>query len=196
MSYVDSTCNDAKICQLYQQGYSCKDIATTLCLPLLTVRTQLRQSGFDTRSYRKASDYNKQKVLLLISGGYSYSRISELLHVSTHLVREIVENNGMIGSITRFPSPIRPAGLADEFTQAKLREAYFSGMYGLAKCAETLQVSDKDFLWFVYHLSEKEIRVHHKLLIRKIKQLLQTNMSYLAIAKTLGISPSVVKRTI
>lgn len=190
---------DARIRQMYEQGYSCKDISSVCGESILAVRQQLRACGFDTRSYRKASDYNKQKVMLLVYAGYSYSQIEQLLHVSTHLIREIVAANGLTGNIARVHPPIqlnvRKQNISDELLH-QMRTLYLSGLYGLARCAEELSISDDEFMWFVYHLSEKEIRVHHKLLVRTTKALCQKGASVASIAKQLGISPAVVKRAL
>lgn len=186
-----------RIVALYQAGYSVKDISAQCRLSVITVRARLKAAGFDTRAYRKASQSNKQRVLQLINAGYSYTQIEGLLHISTHLVREIVSENGLVGFIPRTRRVVEleaseDAVMADAVRE--LRALYFSGNYGLAKCAEITNASDDVFLQFVYHLTGEDKRLHQKNLVKAVKKLYQSGTPITAIAKTMDISPSIVKK--
>ena len=186
-----------RIVGLYQAGYSVKDISAQCRLSVITVRARLKAAGFDTRSYRKASISNKERVLQLIDGGYSYSQIEGLLHISTHLVREIVSEKGLVGLVPRVRRQVsleEPEDAGLEETVCGLRGLYFSGNYGLAKCAELADASEEAFLWFVYHLTGEDKRLHQKNLTKNIKKLYQSGTPVTAIAKTMDISPSIVKK--
>lgn len=188
-----------RIVALYQTGYSVKDISAQCRLSVITVRARLKAAGFDTRAYRKASQSNKQKVLLLVKAGYSYAKIEELLHISTHLVREIISENGLVGFIPRTRRHVEAAAMEDavlEDSVRELRALYFSGNYGLAKCAEITNATDEVFLWFVSHLTGEDKRLHKKNLTKNIKKLHQAGTPVTAIAKTMDISPSIVKKTL
>lgn len=190
---------DIDVGQLYKQGLSCKDIASAYKMPILSVRAELRALGFDTRSYRKVSAYDKDKVILLIKAGYSYSQIENLLHFSTHLIRGIVEQNGMVGCVPKNHPPIQLNVEKDAVslvTIGRLRDLYFAGTYGLSKCAKEIDVSDDEFMWFVYHLTGDDILQHRKLLISRMKCLINDGLSVATAAKMLGISPAIVKRYI
>ena len=197
MNKISKKATYAKILHMYEQGFSCKDISQFCNLSVPVIRTYLKESGFDTRSYRRVSESNKNKVILLIKAGYSYRQIDELLHVSSYAIREIVARIGLIGFAPRYHHKIPLVTRKEEISVSELEELrnlYFTGSYGLAKCADQLNVSDDAFLWFVYHLSEKEKRVHHKLLIRNMKSLYKKNTPATAIAKMMDISPSIVKK--
>lgn len=186
-----------KVLEMYKQGYSCKDISSTCNLPVLYIRNFLKQHGFNTRIYRKVSVCNKDKVILLIRAGYPYNQIERLLHISTHLIREIVSSNGLTGFAPKYHHAIdfkvkKPD--ASEPTLNLLRELYFSGMYGLAKCFSVANASDDLFLWFVYHLNEEDKVLHEKQVKQHILSEYQKDIPVTAIAKAMDISPSIVKK--
>lgn len=186
-----------KIITLYKQGYSCKDICEKCDMSVLTVRTYLRKAGFDTRNYRKVSENNKDKVILLIKNGYSYRQIESLLHISTHLIREIVIQAGLIGFAPKYHHPVELQVQETEISSDAIRSLnhlYMSGEYGLAKCAAKLQVSDEEFLWFVFHLTKANELVHFENLKKNIHKMLKNQLPVTAIAKKMDISLSIVKK--
>lgn len=188
-----------KIINLYQLGYSCKDICEACNMSPLTVRTYLREAGYDTRSYRKVSDTNREKILLLVKAGYSYRQIEMLLHLSTHLVREIVLQAGLIGFAPRYHHPIKldiDENNVSTETINKLGCLYSSGKYGLAKCANKVQSTDEEFLWFVFHLSKDDVFVHTKNVRHNIQKMIKADFPVMAVAKKMDISPAIVKRII
>lgn len=186
-----------KVLMLYQQGFSCKDISRICNVSLLHIRKYLKSVGIETRTYRKVSDCNKNKVLLLIRAGYSYSQIEQLLHVSTHLIREIVADNGLIGFAPKNHAPVELNVEPSEICSNRLndlRVAYLSGLYGLAKCAAVTEATDEIFLWFVFHLTDKEKKTHERQLKSNIAAWSKDSMPVTAIAKAMDISPSIVKK--
>lgn len=186
-----------KVLEMYQQGFSCKDIAETCDLSLPRIRKYLQDAGFNTRGYRKVSNSNAHKVLLLIRSGYSYAQIEALLHVSTHVIREIVQNNGLIGFAPKFHHPVELNVDTDDVCKTtlwELRALYLSGVFGLGMCAEKLCASDEVFLWFIYHLTDEEKRVHHERVVHNVQSLAQKGVPVTAIAKSMDISPSIVKK--
>lgn len=196
---IDNDSLRAKVLAMYKEGFSCKDISLFCKLPVLNVRHFLQEAGYNTRTYRRASEANKEKVLLLIKAGYSYSQIERLLHVSTHLIREIVLNNRLVGFAPRYHHPIvldvdlDPVSMG--LVQA-LREAYLTGDSGLTKCAERLSVPDDAFLWFVYHLTDEDKKIHCDRIRANIQRLRSDGVPVTAIAKILDVSPSIVKKMI
>ena len=68
-----------KLIDLYEQGYSIKEIALEEKISAPRVRACLQAAGFDTSSYRNVSKENKYWVVLMIKAGYSYRQIGELL---------------------------------------------------------------------------------------------------------------------
>lgn len=186
-----------KIVELYQNGYSAKDICKECHVSTLYVRNVLRCAGFNTRTYRKISENNKDKILLLIKNGYSYNQIGNLLGCSFHLVREVVEGADMVGFAPKNHPPIELA-VTEEQTSLdalkRLKELYLSGDYGLSRCADLAFASDADFLWFVYHLTPEEVELHENQLVTHIRNLHVCGRPPMAIAKSLDVSPSVVKK--
>lgn len=188
-----------KIITLYKQGFSCKDICVACNMSALTVRTCLRKAGFDTRLYRNVSDFNKEKIILLIRAGYSYRQIESILHLSTHLIREVVSQADLIGFAPKYHHPIELQVDDDRIsakTIDKLNALYLSGKYGLAKCANKLQVTDDEFLWFVFHLSKETKQVHLKNLKNNIHKMANQQFPPTVIAKKIDISLSLVKKFI
>ena len=200
MSKVNTIEASAQIIELYKQGYSSKDICRICNVSVLLVRKCLQSAGFDTKSYRKASESVKEKVLLLIKAGYSYNKIENLLCVSTHLIREIVMSNGFLGFASNYHHPIQLSVEETEVSLAKietLKLLYLKGVYGLVKCAVKCDVSDEEFLWFVFHLTGEEKEIHLINLKSQIKKLYFVQyIPVAAIAKKLDISPSLVKKYI
>lgn len=187
----------SKMVALYEQGYSCKDICDVCNASPLSVRTCLRQAGFDTRTYRKVSDTNRDKIVLLVEAGYSYARIESLLHLSTHLIREVVFQAGLIGFAPKNHPPIELQVKESEisFSQInQLYDLYISGKYGLTKCADKLQITDKELLWFVFHLKKDAKHEHLHNLIKNIRSMTKAQLPVTAIAKKMDISPSLVKK--
>ena len=133
----------------------------------------------------------------MIKAGYSYSEIERLLHLSTHLIREVVYQAGLIGFAPKYHPPVElqvDAANISSCTIRELNDLYVSGKYGLAKCADKLQVSDEEFLWFVFHLTDKVKHIHFKNLINTIHKMYEADFPITAIAKKMDISPSLVKK--
>ena len=198
MSKNDIDLNN-KIIQLYKKGYSSKDICSYYNVSALMVRNCLRSAGFNTCSYRKISQTNKDKIILLVKAGYSYRQIESLLQISFHFIREVIEAVGLIGYAPRNYQPIQLEIKEEEISIVqinKLQELYCSGKYGLAKCSAQIQVTDKEFLWFVFHLTEEDKVKHNKRLSANIKKMYTNNIPITAIAKKMEISPSIIKKII
>lgn len=189
----------AEIIDLYNQGYSSKDICSAYNVSVAGVRKVLKEAGFDTRSYRKVSDSVVEKVLLLIKNGYSYNKIEQLLHISTHLVREIVLHNGLTGFAPKFHHPIKleinKAEIADDIIE-ELQELYFCGRFGLVECSDIAGASNQEFLWFVYHLKESDKQTHIRRVRENILKMHREGIPATAIAKGMHISPSIVRKVI
>lgn len=188
-----------EIVKLYQDGYSAKDICDKYSVSTFRVRHILQRAGFDTRTYRKISDNNKDKILLLVKSGYSYNQIGNLLQCSFHLIREVVEGAGLIGYAPKNYPPVQ-LNIEESDVSAdvidKLDELYSSGEYGLTKCAELVNASDSDFLWFVYHLTPEKQVLHNNMVKGYIKNLDTCGTPWTAISKKMDISPSIVKAII
>ena len=188
-----------RVLALYQQGFSCKDISRICNLSLLHIRNYLKAAGFNTQNYRKVSTCNKDKVILLIKSGYSYSQIEQLLHVSSHLIREIVADGGLIGFAPKNHSPVvLTVNISDVCSDAldALRQTYLSGKYGLGKSASLAGISDEEFLWFVFHLTEKDKQIHKQMIVDHITSLYSESVPITAIAKSMDISPAIVKKVL
>lgn len=186
-----------KVLEMYQQGFSCKDIAAVCGVPTLRVRDFLRDKGFNTRSYRKVSVSNSDKVLLLIKNNYPYIEIERLMHVSTHVIREIVQNNGLVGFAPRYHHPHELNIEEKDVSFARLnkfRGLYLSGKHGLGLCVEKTGISDDELLWFVYHLNEEDMQLHHKNLAENIREMVRRDVPVTAVAKSMDISPAIVKK--
>lgn len=182
--------------KLYQEGYSAKDICDRFNVSSFRTRHVLRRAGFDTRTYRKISDNNKEKILLLVKSGYSYNQIARLLQCSFHLVREVVEGAGMIGYAPKNYPPVELNIKESEVSEdviKELEELYCSGEYGLSKCAALAKASDNDFIWFVYYLSPETQTLHDNSVKSYIKNLHVSGIPWTAISKKMDISPSIVK---
>lgn len=188
-----------KVLRMYEQGFSCKDICSICNIPMLTVRGYLLEAGFNPRNYRKVSDINKNNVIILIAAGYPYGQIQRLLHISTHLIREIVLNNGLIGFAPHNPRPVELNVKESDIShdcQADLMKLYLSGSYGLSKCASIAAASSNDLLWFIFHLTEAEKQSHEKQIRKFVQQLYNDGVPATAIAKRMDISTSIVKKMI
>ena len=195
----EKTITSSDIIELYKQGYSCKDICRVYNLSALMVRTCLRSAGLNTSIYRKVSPSNKEKILLLVKTGYSYREIESLLQTSTHLIREVIEKEDMVGFAPKNHPPIELNISEDQVSFSvvdRLNELYSSGQYGLAQCAYLLNVSDAEFLWFVFHLSNEDKENHKKNMINNIKKMYSSAVPVSAIAKKMDVSPSIVKKLI
>lgn len=187
------------IIELYKQGYSCKDICIACNTSPVTVRNHLQAAGFDTRRYRKVSENNRNKVIMLIKAGYPYNQIGNLLQISTHLIREIVESSGLVGFAPKNYLPVKLTVRENEVSTESIRllqQIYRSGKFGLAKCAAQVKVSDKEFLWFVFHLTSNDKHIHNKNLHKNIHKMYENNTPLMAIAKQMDISPALVKKII
>lgn len=199
MSKERTVTSQEKIIEMYKQGFSCKDICLACNMSALTVRNYLRSAGFDTRNYRKVSESNREKVVLLIKAGYPYNQIENLLHISTHLVREIVMHAGMIGFAPKNHRPVKLKIKESDISLTsieKLKALYFSGDYGLAKCSDMLGITDKEFVWFVFHLSKEDREKHSANLKSNVIAMYKNQSPVTAIAKQMDISPSIVKKII
>lgn len=197
MAENDSSVIRDGVVRLYALGYSAKDICGEYRISAASVRRILRKAGFDTSGYRKASERNTEKVLLLIKAGYPYRQIEQLLYVSTHLIREIVLNHGLTGFAPKYHHPIALEIEGADISQdvlGRLREAYLSGSCGLAACADTVGACDQTFLWFVYHLSEDERLQHRDRIEKNVRSKHAEKMPVTAIAKQMDISPAIVKK--
>lgn len=191
--------DSSQIIKLYKDGYSAKDICGMFELSALAVRNILRAAGFTTHAYRKIDEVNKDKILLLVKTGYSYKQIERLLHCSFHLIREVIESAGLIGFSPKNHPPVQLTVNENEVSAdalKRLSELYYLGECGLAKCAELAGASDKEFLWFVFHLDDKQIVQHNKYLKINIIKMYSGGMPNTAIAKKMSISHAIVKKII
>jgi len=189
----------SEIIKLYKDGYSAKDICGKFDISALTVRNILREAGFTTHIYRKIEKVNIDKILLLVQVGYSYKQIEKLLHCSFHLIREVVKGANLIGFSPKNHPPIQLTVKECEVSVDVLRrlnEVYSLGKAGLAKCAEQVGASDKEFLWFVFHLSHNTQAQHNEHLRINIKKMYSDGIPVTAIAKKMSISPAIVKKII
>lgn len=186
-----------EIINMYERGFSCKDICLAMNMPAIKVRAVLRDAGFNTGSYRKVSEYNKEKVILLIKAGYSYKKIENLLHLSTHLIREIVEQAELVGFASNYHPPIE-LNVKEKNVRlsqlSELKSLYIAGNYGLAKCADMLKVTDDEFLWFVFHLTDRDMKKHCNRLKSNVFKMFDCQIPITAIAKSMDISPSIIKK--
>lgn len=193
------TIEPSKIIKLYEDDYSAKDICGMFDISALTVRNILREAGFATHIYRKIGKVSKDKILLLVQAGYSYKQIEKLLHYSFHLIREVVEDAGLIGFSPKNRPPVQLTVNEHEVSEDvlnQLSELYNHGKYGLAKCAEQVGASDKEFLWFVFHLNPNTQAQHNNHLRIHIKKMYSDGTPVTAIAKKMSISPAIVKKFI
>lgn len=193
------TVEPSEIIKLYKDGYSAKDICSIFDISALTVRKILREAGFSTHIYRKTEKVNKDKILLLVQAGYSYKQIEKLLHYSFHLIREVVEEAGLIGFSPKNRPPIQLVVNENEVSMdilKQLTELYDLGKCSLAKCAEQVGASDKEFLWFVFHINPNDQAHHNNQLKINILKMYSNGIPITAIAKKMSISPSIVKKII
>lgn len=189
--------DSSEIINLYEEGYSAKDICGIFDLSALTVRNILREAGFLTHTYRKIEKLNKDKILLLVQAGYSYKQIEKLLHCSFHLIREVVEAAGLVGFSPKNRPPVQLTVNENEVSfdiLKRLDELYYLGKCGLAKCAEEVGASDKEFLWFVFHLNPADQTKHGNHLKINIIKMHSDGTPVTAIAKKMSISLSIVKK--
>lgn len=193
------TVSPSKIIKLYKDGYSAKDICGMFNISALSVRNILRDAGFTTHIYRKTEKFNKDKILLLVQAGYSYKQIEALLHYSFYLIREVVEDAGLIGFSPKNRPPVQLTVNKCEVSVdilKRLKEVYSLGECGLAKCTELVGASDKDFLWFVFHLNHNDQVQHNNHLKFNILKMYSEGIPVTAIAKKMSISPAIVKKFI
>lgn len=193
------TFESSEIIKLYKDGYSAKDICSMLNISALMVRNILRNAGFTTHIYRRIEKVNKDKILLLVRAGYSYKQIEKLLHFSFHLIREVVDGAGLIGFSPKNHPPVQLTINEHEVSPdilKRLSELYYLGECGLAKCAEQVGASDKEFLWFVFHLSNNVQAQHNNNLKINIIKMHSDGIPVTAIAKKMSMSPSIVKKII
>lgn len=189
----------SEIIKLYEDGYSAKDICDMFDVSALTVRNILRNAGFATHTYRKTEQVNKDKILLLVQAGYSYRQTEALLHCSFHLIREVMEAAGLIGVSPKNRPPVQLTVKESEVSSdiiKQLSELYYLGKCGLAKCADQVGASDKEFLWFVFHLNDDDQAKHNKHLRINIMKLYAGGIPISVIAKKMCISRAIVKKII
>lgn len=191
--------NKNEIIELYKKGFSINDISDKLNLAVIPIRKILNESGFETKDYRKCSQNNYDKAILLVRAGYPHVQVASLLNISSHLLREFVSRAGLIGYSPNNPVPVKLEDkiytVTDEMV-VKFKSLYLSGTYGLAKCAQELELSDDDFLWIVYHLSQNEKKTHQEKLCSNIKSTYMKEKSVNYVAKNLDISLAVVKKIV
>lgn len=188
---------ESTILQLYQKGYSCKNISEICKIPLTQVSQTLQKNGFATQDYKRISKINERNVVLLIKSGYSYNQIEQILHVSSHVSREIVMRNGLLGFAPYNHPPVKLSvdkEKVDKDKLQKLRVLYLSGKLGLSKCADLIAASDEDLLWFIFYLTPTEKHIHSEKLYHTIKKMSQDNIPASVIAKSIDISLSLVKK--
>lgn len=83
-----------QIINLYNDGYSQKEICDKLNLKVHYTNKILKKNGFDTHNYRKVPDVVRNLVCFMIREGYHQDYIAEILDISIHTVRQIdYENN-------------------------------------------------------------------------------------------------------
>lgn len=193
------TVDPSKIIKFYEDGYSAKDICGIFNVSSLSVRNILRTAGFTTHNYRKVEQVNKTMIILLVENGYSYKQIENLLHCSFHLIREVVKDAGLIGLSPNNRPPVKLTVNEGEVSKnilKRLSELYYLGQFGLAKCAELVGASDKEFLWFIFHLDHKAQNQHNNNLSINIIKMYSDGIPVSAISKKMNISPAIVKRII
>lgn len=181
--------SDDEIVSLYTKGWSINDIVGKHQLSVVRARRVLQQNKFDTVGYRKISPDLRFNILRCVGIGLSYRETALLLDVSPYLVRQVV--NDCTAKIT-IQKPT-PEPMSNKLKKRILDE-FISAQYGFSIIIQKLNLSDKEIYSFFCLLTNELISAHQRNLSKVILNLHNSGLPVVAIAKTLGISASVVKK--
>lgn len=86
---------DNQIIELYETGYSQKEICEMLNLKFIYTSAVLKENGYDTKSYRRIPDSVRNMVCFMIKEGFQQNIVSDILDISIHMVRCICYDNNL-----------------------------------------------------------------------------------------------------
>lgn len=86
-----------EILDLYNQGFSQKDILQKYKVSIMRIRKVLQQSGHNTASYKKFDDEFILAILELLCAGYKQKDIATLLDCPITTIRDVVHKYDLSG---------------------------------------------------------------------------------------------------
>ena len=182
---------EKQIVDLYEKGYSQKDIRASLHVSLPFVRTILIERQYPTTRYRAVSSETKDIIELLVYEQYSYRVISLILNISFHVIRELPNTRDLrISNRERFP--------LNEETNHSVYELFLSEYKkgcSFLELYSRLSLGLQDVCPLAKKILEDSsiLPMHQECLIKRIHLLLAEEHPVHMIAKQLHISVSVVK---
>ena len=196
-----------EIIKLYKEGYSQKNIKEHLGhleISLKRIRETLLSNGFCTHNYRAVSEVTKNIIELLIYEGYSYQKISSILDVSFHVIRELSENRNLdIGKKRREKCDFEILKEERFCLDKDLNLSYYdSFVKEYENGSSFLFLYDKysmgiqDVCPLVSRIADKQdlIDLHEKNLKKCIDSMLTDGLPVYMIAKKLHVSLSIVRK--
>jgi len=182
-----------KILELYQEGYSQKDIAERCSITPKDIRQMLKEAGFETKRFRALDENTINIILQLITKGVQFKEVEDVCNIAVHATRDVVARNNLQRASKRARQEGTQLAVPEDFQKnPEFLIRYLAGESFCALCEE-YRLSNDDIVNEFLSFTEAQVRQHNDMLKQKVREDASLHFSPTAIARRRRISMSVVR---
>ena len=186
---------ETKIVELYDFGYSQKEISDKVKVSPQIIRGILKNNGFETRKFRALDEQVTSIIISLVKSGVYFAEIEDVCGIAFHAIRDVVARYNLQNASRRarggnsMPMPV----VADGYLRnPEFLKRYLEGESFCALC-KYYELSDEQILNEFLSIDKDQVKIHKAVLKDKIIADATHGFSTTSIARRHTVSMSIVR---